>query len=506
LQFPRYSLHNIVMTQNNINPLVKKVGDALSQRDRIGFRDAVVALIDARYPLKSGWKSLSQPLMDFGELDLARQSMQLYVDAMDRDPAARFSQAVILAQTGKADQARMVLQGISHDVPDRANNAFLKGTIALNMGDIAAAQDSLVEASKSYPDSGQIVLALSETGPMSADTRLADLVLSMQSRMKNAPDAERACYLYAAGKTLDDLGDYTSAAKAFSEGAELVRIARKYNYEIDQQSAKLSISGFSTEMIEVAGKSVNVDSRRPIMVTGTPRSGTTLVEQILTSHALVSDGDELGRFALVAQDAGGTSASALAKTAQSKGGTTALAKSYLHLVEQRFGSGGRVVDKTLDASRYLGLFAAVLPDAPLIWLRRNASDRAWSCFRTYFSKGVAWSWSLEDIAKHFALEERLLMVWKEILRDRLLIVDYEELVEKPQIVISSIAQHCGLKTEPAMLEPHKTKRMVTTASVMQIRSPIHNDSIGKAGRYESAMGGFQPAYESALKTAANLFP
>jgi tetratricopeptide (TPR) repeat protein len=492
------------MTPNNINPLVKNVGDALSRGDRTGFSRAVIALIDAGYPLKSGWKSLSQPLMDFGELDLARQSMQLYVEAMDRVPSARFSQAVVLAQTGRADEAQIVLNAIPNDVPDRANNSYLRGTISLNLGDMAAAQDFLVEASKSYPDSGQIVLALSETGSMTADPRLADAVLSMQSRMKNAPDVERACYLYAAGKTFDDLGDYTSAAKAFAEGAEIVRIARKYNYEIDQQSAMLSAQGFSAEMIEVTGKSVNVDSHRPIMVTGTPRSGTTLVEQILTSHTLVSDGDELGRFALVAQEAGGTSAAALATATASNDGATALAKSYIHLVEQRFGSEGRVVDKTLDASRYLGVFAAILPDAPLIWLRRNASDRAWSCFRTYFSRGVAWSWSLQDIAKHFALEERLLTAWKEILRDRLLIVEYEELVEKPQIVISSIAQHCGLKTEPAMLEPHKTKRIVTTASVTQIRSPIHNDAIGKAGRYQSAMAEFQPAYEKALKATADL--
>lgn len=493
------------MTHPNVHQLVKDVGDALAARDRLRFRRAVEALMSANYPLKSGWQSLSQPLMDFGELDLARKSINLFVEAMDGAPVARFRQAVVLAQTGWANEALDVLNSIPRNVPDSTNNSYLRGTISLNLGDIDVARKSLLQASQSSPHSGQILLALSETGSMAAAPSLADIILSKQRSMNNAPDPELACYRYAVGKTLDDLGDFTNAAEAFTEGAHLVRSTRPYSYDADRQSAIAAVKGFSIQKIQNAGKSVGIKTDRVIMVTGTPRSGTTLVEQILTSNSIVRNGDELGFFAMCADEMGGGTPTALHDTVISDGGATELAKRYLHLVQQRFGADGRVVDKTLDASRYIGLFASVLPDAPLIWVRRNAFDRAWSCYRTYFSRGVSWSWSIEEIAKHFALEERLLTVWAEILQDRLLVIDYEQLVEHPDKVIPNIARHCGIAEEQAMFEPHKNDRLVTTASVTQIRQPIHNDAIGKSTRYQSIMNPFDEAYQTALSKTSDLF-
>src|SRR5690606_5349217 len=104
-----------------------------------------------------------------------------------------------------------------------------------------------------------------------------------------------------------------------------------------------------------------------------------------------------------------------------------LAQLWSHLLNQRFRHPGRVVDKTTNTTRALGLVAALLPEAPLIWLRRDPVDCAWSCFRTCFIENVHWSNDLTDIAFYFRLEDQLLEQWQEILGDRLLVVPFEEL-------------------------------------------------------------------------------
>ena len=180
------------------------------------------------------------------------------------------------------------------------------------------------------------------------------------------------------------------------------------------------------------------------------------------------------------------------------GSLAAMAALYLHLLSERFGPqvgmGGRVVDKTIDNSRFLGLIAAMLPDAPLIWMRRDPIDSAWSCFRTFFIHGVAWSYSLTDIAHHFRLEDALLAFWKQRLGDRLLVVPYAELVEAPADWTRRLLAHCGLAEEAAVHAPHRTERVVATASALQVRRPINRDGLGVAAPFRAHLQPFVDAY------------
>ena len=128
---------------------------------------------------------------------------------------------------------------------------------------------------------------------------------------------------------------------------------------------------------------------------------------------------------------------------------------YAHLLSQRVPGQGRVVDKSLNASRYMGVLASIFPDAPIVWLRRDPLDCAWSAYRTWFLRGLAWSYSLTDIAAHFRNEDTLFSHWIEILGlQQVLIVNYEDLVTDPAATIARIVDHCGLSLEPAMLNSH----------------------------------------------------
>src|SRR5690606_37782077 len=170
-------------------------------------------------------------------------------------------------------------------------------------------------------------------------------------------------------------------------------------------------------------------------------------EQILTSHSAVSDGGELNRLGLLVKDVRGVSHEALGRHVDEVG-APATARLWRHWLDKRFPGGGRIVDKTDNSTRMLGLAAALLPEARLYWMRRDPLDCAWSSFRTYFLGLLPWSYDLEDIAFHFRLEDRLLEQWREILGTRLLVVPYESLVDDPGVWIRRILRHCGLDEEP----------------------------------------------------------
>src|SRR5690606_34087939 len=146
-------------------------------------------------------------------------------------------------------------------------------------------------------------------------------------------------------------------------------------------------------------------------------------------------------------------------------------------------------------SRFLGLVAALLPDAPLVWMTRDPLDRAWSCFRTNFSgNAMAWSYDLQDIAAHFRLEDALLAQWQAILGERLLVVPYEALVADPVAWTGRLLAHCVLAQERQVLAPHENRRPVATASMVQVRRPIHGAAVGSAEPYRAFLEPFIAAY------------
>lgn len=481
------------MTQPDTKTLARNASVALQTGDRAGLVTAVTALIDARAPLTTGWKSLCDPLIDFGEFELARRAIDLYVTANGGIASARFDQALIYIKAGRPALALSILDRIPRTVPDVAGNAYLRGTIALNLGQSDIARAALMEAVAARPSSGQIWQTLSMLGSLAKDTELADRIIGAEPTMRASALGDQAPYLYALGKTLDDLGMRERAFAAFADGAAIIARQRPHDAAADRQSALSAVRGWTAESIGRMSDAVTVATDRPIVLTGLPRSGSTLAEHIIASHSSVAGGDELGMFGIVAQEIGGTSADALERWVNGHRVDEA-ARMFLHLIAQRFSGRDRVVDKTLEASRYLGLLSAVVPEAPILWMRRDPLDNAWSAFHTYFLSGVTWSWSLESIAAHFQEEDQLLAQWQDVLGDRLKVVRYEELVTDKQSVIPSMLDHCGLKPEPQVFTPETSERLVTTASVAQVREPINDKAIGSGYRYADQLQPFIRAY------------
>jgi hypothetical protein len=267
----------------------------------------------------------------------------------------------------------------------------------------------------------------------------------------------------------------------------------RYDRAADRRDAEGASSGYTAERIATLAERQTEATGRAMFVTGTARSGTTLVEQILVSHSAVGSGGEINRLHFLAREVGGASYAALDRY-QQRHGVEGAARLWDHWLAERCPDLGRVVDKSLGTSRFVGLAAALLPQAPLVWLTRDPLDRAWSCFRTFFTDGMAWSFDLEDIAFFFWLEAKLLHTWRDLLGERLLVVPYEGLVADPDGWTRRILSHCGLAEEPQVFAPHETARPITTASAMQVRQPIHRRGVGAAEPYRASLAPFLDAF------------
>lgn len=470
---------------------------ALRTRDRLGINAIVADLVERKAPIGRNWQTLAEVMLKNGEIGLALDCIQHFVSANPGDPAALFQQASVWARAGRPNYASRILATIPASIPTPAANAFILGMLALNLGEIEIAQEQFSRALDANPRSGQAWLALAMTARLGGSEATAERLLAAAKSMEGAEPIERAQYAYARGKVLDEMGDADAAFASWSQGASILRATRPYDRAADEAGARRVLEGASGERIAAFSAGIAIPTGRPIFVTGLPRSGSTLVEQILVSNSACSDGTELGKFGLIIERIGGNSVDALDKWVASGSDPADLAADYLHIFSERFGKDGRAVDKTLEASRYLGLVAALLPQAPLIWIRRNPLDSALSCYRTYFSSGLGWSLDLESMAAHFRLEDELLDRWREVLGDRLLVLDYESLVRDPAALVPAIASHCGMEMEPQMLEPHKTERAVTTASVTQVRRSISPSSIGSGAQYRAHLEPFIAAYTAA---------
>lgn len=473
---------------------VEELKKAVAARDRLATNQAVEALLDARALLGAQWRGVSELMRVSGELTLALRAMDAFVVAQAQAPQALYSKVVLLTQCGRMREAHELMCLLPQDVPDPAGHAYVAGNTALALGRIEQARDYLESAVQLRPGWGPAWLTLASAVDLRSDSLAERMLADRPVAMRQGP-ADLARYFYAVGKLHADRRDHAAAFRSFAEGARLLRKEVPYSRDANAANARAAMSGFDADLLRGSSATAGLDTARVIFVTGLPRSGTTLVEQILTSHSQVADGAELNLIQHVAVRSGGVSGQQLRTHLEAGHSARDLASLYLHLVSERFGSQGRIVDKTVDASRFMGLIAAVLPEAPLIWLQRDPLDNAWSCFRTFFIHGVAWSYDLTDIGHHFTLERELLDFWQQKLEGRLLVVPYGGLVKEPQMWIRRLLQHCGLNEEPAVFTPHETARVVLTASAMQVRRPINQSGLGVADAYRPWLDPFLRAYD-----------
>ena len=476
---------------------------AFQARERDDAAYLLAKALQANPPLGPRWSSVSRLAATLGEITLALAAARKHF-AASPTAEARLDYAQLLIESGRTDEALREGAVLARERPNDPSALHFLATCQVQLGDHDAALANLRRI---------IALPTVELGAENAWHVIADIkkftpddpdIAQMEALLTRIGSAEtnrqnRIVLLYALGKALDDTGEVDRAFACFDEAAKLQKIDSTFDADKADAYVETVVAGYDRAFMDSLPRST-VDSDRPIFVLGLPRSGTTLVEQILVSHSQVTDGAEANLFRPAAMAIKGYTPDEVRASFQRSDAATLpdrIARAYLHLVDERFGKTGKVVDKTLNQTRYLGLIHQMLPGARLIWLRRDPAGIAWSCYRTRFAKGVDWTRSLTDIARYFKGEDRLHAHWSAVLGDSLLTVPYESLVDDPETWMRKIIDHAGLEWEDGVRDFHKTERAVTTASFAQVRKPMYASSKAAWKRYEAHLKPFFDAYGAA---------
>lgn len=340
------------------------------------------------------------------------------------------------------------------------------------------------------------------------ETNLREMQEMLASSYANS--AERLSLQFSLASVLDGQGEYESAALHLERANAAAAAEWRQRSEAYDPAAH---SQFVTNMLAVCTpelfarvRGMGLATERPVFVFGLPRSGTSLVEQILASHSQVFGAGELDfsfdDFAelsgpLVYSPGRGEVNGANRQVGCETGGFANLrqldretiarvASGHLQRLYMLDASAARVTDKMPDNYLYLGMLAALFPCAQFIHCRRDLRDVAASCWLTNF-RDIRWANDPEHIASRFHEYQRLMNHWSRVLPVRILEIDYEETVADLETVARRLVTWCGLTWEPHCLAFHETVRPVRTASESQVRKPIYTKSVGRWKNYEASL-------------------
>jgi tetratricopeptide (TPR) repeat protein len=436
--------------------------------------------------------------ISLGSLALARdqhdRAIGFYERAAELDPGSADAQhglGMAFLEQGRLDPAEAAFREALRLKPTYAMSLSALARIQAERGDLEESCDSARRALAIRPNLAEAYhrLAANLKGRMSEDEVQAIRHLIDH---KSLPAAPRALLRFGLAAVYDTRARYEDAAKLLAEANRLQGVAKAdrgdaYDPEYHSGLVDRFIATFTPGAIARTSGWVEPDVR-PVFVVGLPRSGTTLVEQILASHGRVHGAGELycahNVFQVLPQLVGRPTLDALdAFSALEPKSAQAASRQYLEALNAVAPPGAaRVIDKMPDNFRLIGLIAALWPGARVIVCARDPRDVALSCWQTGFESN-AWANHPEHIARRIADYERLMRHWIATRPLEWLEVRYEDVVADVETSARRMVEFVGLEWDPACVEFHQTRRVVRTASVAQVRQPIYAHSVGKWRHY-----------------------
>jgi hypothetical protein len=349
--------------------------------------------------------------------------------------------------------------------------------------DLAEAEcDRIIDAGTA---DGEVYLVRSQLRTQTIERNHVEQLRNRLGR-DDIPGETRTQLQYALGKELEDLGEFDTAFEAFAAGARLRRESLGYEVASDVAQMDRLQSVYDRDWVRQAARSTLAE--RPVFVVGMPRSGTTLVERILSSHPDITSSGELNSFGQALDAAALRVAGRRAGTHERVAVARAvppesLGRDYLRHASVVTRPGGRFVDKLPENFLHCALIQAALPGATIVHVTRHPMASCFAMYKTWFNQGYEFSYDFADLARYYAAYRRLMAHWSTALSRPIVEVSYESLVARFEPEARRIVAACGLEWNERCLHFHENSAPSATASSVQVRRPLYTESVDSWRRH-----------------------
>lgn len=480
-------------------------GSAMQQQgaylEAIAFHERAIAL-DPNLP--QAYHNLGNALL---KLRRPQEAKAALLRALDLEPDFKEAlNALGAAQQamGAYDEAIAAYRKAVAVAPDYAEAYCNLGNALKESGELEQARTAYQRAADLEPRSGRFHRLLVETGV----GRVEEAHLREMTALAREIDAltldDRIQLHFALAKAYDGFGDYERAFENLREANALARSVIRYDEAKTLRAFETFPKMFTKGLIQIMA-GYGDPSATPVFIFGMPRSGTTLVEQILAAHPKVYAGGELGAYA--DEELGAFEASlrnftridvdpknvsafleALAEQLRDVGAR------YARSVESLAPSAARVTDKWPWNFKFAGIIRLALPNARMIHVQRDPLDTCFSCYATLFSGNLPYMYDLAELGRYYRAYQRLITYWRDALPPgAMLEMQYEELVADFEPHARRLVEHCGLEWDDACKDFWSVKRPVRTASSVAVRQPLYRSAVGRAQAYHEYLGPLREA-------------
>ena len=378
--------------------------------------------------------------------------------------------------------------------PDDAAHVYNVAASCISIGDFDRAEELFNRVIYLKPDDYDAWQNRSTLRKQTIESNHVDQLKYVKQQMRT-PDKGEVPVCFALAKELEDLGRYEESFAFLQEGSFKRKRMMNYNVADDIATMDKIRSVFNRELLDAEHQAIS--HQRPIFVLGLPRSGTTLVDRIISSH---SQADSLGEsnalaFAVMrASESSDTNRPIDDKLdlveRSAKADFDNLGKYYSKSSEGLAPGVPRLVDKTPLNFLYIGLIHLAMPGARIINLRRHPVDSCYAMYKTLFRMGYPFTYSLEDVGRYYIAYNQLMQHWRELIPTAFLDIDYEELVNNQESETRRILNYLELNWEDGCLDFHRHTGVAATASAAQVRQPIYSTSVGLWKRYQKQLSPF----------------
>ena len=437
--------------------------------------------LDPTYSLV--WANLGQVFSVTGQLDKAKKSFKNILNMEPNNALIWAEYGTVLTKLAKYKEGRDAYLKALEFKPDSPRVHLSLGHVFKTMGEIDNSIDAYRKTIIKNNLSGEAYWSLANLKTYSfSENEIKDMEKTLEGGMS---DIERSQMYFALGKAYEAKKDFDNSFKNYYKGNEVKKSLTKYSSDDTTQNTKRILKFFNKENIVRLSKS-SASDKDPIFVLGMPRSGSTLIDQIISSHSKVDGTQELPNIIKIAAELNTAKQDSYPEVLKKLNDLqlTKFGKDYISETKWARGVAPFFIDKMPNNFIHIGLIKTILPNAKIIDTRRDAMDTCFSCFKQFFARGQLFTYSLEDLGNYYSDYIRAMNHWHSVYGKDIFTVHYDNVINETEETIRELLDYCDLSFEKECLEFYKSSRPVKTPSAEQVRQPIYKSGLNYWKNYE----------------------